>query len=98
MSGFKNMMCSHLNLKRLFEKICVQKEKPVHFFFREKPNDLWEMKSLECDSIKEKDSWKEYSIIVDIPIDVKRLSVGLTLKGEGHIWFHSMKVEIIKEK
>ena len=64
----------------------------------EKPNDLWEMKSLECDSIKEKDSWKEYSIIVDIPIDVKRLSVGLTLKGEGHIWFHSMKVEIIKEK
>ncbi|MED3352678.1 hypothetical protein P4388_29490 [Bacillus thuringiensis] len=64
----------------------------------EKPNDLWGIKSLECEPIKEKESWKEYSIIVDIPIDVKRLSVGLTLEGEGHIWFHSMNVEIIKKK
>ncbi len=64
----------------------------------EKSNDLWASKSLECNPMVEKDSWKEYSIIVDIPIDIKRLSVGLILKGEGHIWFHSMNVEIIKDK
>lgn len=74
-------------------------EEYVHLWIRgEKSNDLWEIKSLECHPEEKEGGWKEYSIIVDIPNDIKRLSVGLTLKGEGHIWFHSMKIEIIKEK
>ena len=61
-------------------------------------NDLWEIKSLDCNPVNEIECWKEYAIILDIPNDIKNLSVGLTLKGEGYIWFHSMKVEIVMEK
>ncbi|WP_342715408.1 AraC family transcriptional regulator [Bacillus paramycoides] len=61
-------------------------------------NDLWEVYHIHSDPISTTNSWEEYRVILDIPKNIETLSVGVSLKGTGHIWFSSMSVEIVDEK
>ncbi|EFI65088.1 MULTISPECIES: hypothetical protein [Bacillus] len=60
--------------------------------------DLWEFYHIHSDPLNVTNQWKECSVIVDVPKSIEALSVGVVLKGTGHIWFSSMSVEIVNTK
>ncbi|MED2492227.1 hypothetical protein P4120_30275 [Bacillus thuringiensis] len=60
--------------------------------------DIWEVYHINSNSLSVENSWKEYFVILDVPKNIETLSVGVSLKGTGHIWFSSMSVEIVDKK
>lgn len=60
--------------------------------------DLWEVYRIHSIPLNVRNQWKEYCVILDVPQNIETLSVGVSLKGTGHIWFSSMSVEIVDKK
>ncbi|MBR9660379.1 MULTISPECIES: AraC family transcriptional regulator [Bacillus cereus group] len=60
--------------------------------------DIWEVYHINSNSLSVENSWKEYFVILDVPKNIETLSVGVSLKSTGHIWFSSMSVEIVDKK
>ncbi|TEA45659.1 AraC family transcriptional regulator [Bacillus sp. BH2] len=60
--------------------------------------DVWEIYHIPSGPLSATNSWEEYFVILDVPKNIETLSVGVSLKGSGHIWFSSMRVEIVDKK
>ncbi|MDZ4438690.1 AraC family transcriptional regulator [Bacillus cereus] len=58
----------------------------------------WDVYHINSNPLSETNPWKEYCVILDVPKNIETLSVGVSLKGTGHIWFSSMTIETIDKK
>jgi len=41
-------------------------------------------------------AWQKYATFVNVPADAKGMSYGITLNGQGTIWFDDLRLEIVK--
>ena len=46
-------------------------------------------------TVRGRQTWQEYSLVVDVPRDSLYISVSMSLEGEGEVWFDDLKVEIV---
>ena len=45
--------------------------------------------------ITSSDDWKNYSVVVDVAENATSLIYGVTLHGQGQIWFDDFNIEVV---
>ncbi len=46
-------------------------------------------------SIKGTTGWKEYDIVLDVPVNASGIGMGILLTGPGEVWLSGVKVEVV---
>lgn len=104
-SGFGTLMQSFMADKYLGKRIRLSgfvKTKAISgkacFWLRvEKANS---QQSLSFDNMHNRPiigttDWKQYEIVLDVPVNASKISYGALVKGTGQIWFDNLAFEIV---
>lgn len=61
------------------------------------PKEILAFDNMGNRPIKETTDWAEYSIVLDVPKDAKKMLYGVILKGTGKVWFDNLNFKIVDE-
>lgn len=51
--------------------------------------------NMEKRAIKGTTDWKQYEIVLDVPVNASNLAYGALIDGTGQIWFSDLKFEVV---